>query len=185
MWPLSSWYTVLHSKQKSSEENFNQSRTMMCKYFIVLNYAACMGISEWVKMWKLWKHEALVAMNVYATISKQTKHCLRACLCPKTTSYKVHRLSVRFYLNPGVFLLLGTRRAVLEKFCFWDSLFTSSQSKPGRWVGREMAPPTFFRPDVIVACVFYEWKNPTSEGNSNSGKRRTDILSPESRRTNR
>lgn len=29
--------------------------------------------------------------------------------------------------------------------------------------GAGLAPPSFFWPDVIVACVFYEWRNPTSE----------------------
>lgn len=36
--------------------------------------------------------------------------------------------------------------------------------------GAGFAPPSFFRPDVIVACVFYEWKNPTFSSRVIPGK---------------
>ena len=49
---------------------------------------------------------------------------------------------------------------VMEKF--WMQGFLV-YILPEYAAGAGLAPPSFFRPDVIVACVFYEWRNPTSE----------------------
>lgn len=63
---------------------------------------------------------------------------------------------------PGNLLLLG----IAEGGWSWKSSGMQGflvYILPEYAAGAGLAPPSFFRPDVIVACVFYEWRNPTSE----------------------